>query len=89
MNIDEIIKLSINDYNKSKRKFNMTDDDQVEIIGPKSKLDSLATVELLSCIEQIYFKYKKEKIDLVNKIFSSENEVLTLKNLKEILKNDF
>ena len=89
MNIDELLKLSINDYNQSKRKFNMVNDDHIEIIGPESKLDSLAIVELLTCIEQNYLKLKEKKIDLVNKVFSNDKEIFTLKDLKEILKNYF
>ena len=87
MDIKKIIDESIIEFNKSQSKFKITNSDNFELIGQNSSLDNMAIVEFLVLLEKKLNKELNLKIDLVNKIFSSERDKLFIKDLISILKN--
>ena len=87
MDIEKIIDESIIEFNKSQSKFKINNSDNFELIGQNSSLDSMAIVDFLVLLEEKLNKELNLKIDLVNKIFSSERDKLFIKDLISILKN--
>jgi len=85
MNIMQTIDQSIIEFNKSQNKFKIINDENFELIGQSSPLDSMAIINFLSLLENKLFKNHNIKKDLMNEIFIVKKEKLSIKNLFLIL----
>ncbi len=86
MDIKTIIDESILEFNKNQNKFKITNSENFELIGKNSSLDSMAVVQFLLILEKKLSEKSNKKIDLVNKVFNTEKNVLFIKDLVLILK---
>lgn len=81
MNIKQTIDQSIIEFNKSQNKFEIVNDENFELIGQNSPLDSMAIVNFLLLLENKIFENHNIKKDLMNEIFINTKEKLNIKDL--------
>lgn len=89
MNIKKIINISIDEFNNSQNKFEIYKKNDFILLGEGSALDSLAIVNFLTKLDKNIFKESKQDLDVMNKIFSRQENKFTLLDLEELLKNNF
>jgi len=85
MNIMQTIDQAIIEFNKSQNKFKIINDENFELIGQNSPLDSMAIINFLSLLENKLFKNHNIKKNLMHEIFIVKKEKLSIKNLFLIL----
>ena len=81
----QTIDQAIIEFNKSQNKFKIINDENFELIGQSSPLDSMAIINFLSLLENKLFKNHNIKKNLMHEIFIVKKEKLSIKNLFLIL----
>jgi len=81
----QTIDQAIIEFNKSQNKFKIINDENFELIGQNSPLDSMAIINFLSLLENKLFKNHNIKKNLMHEIFIVKKEKLSIKNLFLIL----
>ena len=89
MDIKKIINASIDEFNSSQNQYEIYKNNEFLLLGEGSALDSLAIVNFLTKLEKNIFKKFKKDLDLMNKIFSNQENKFTLLDLEKLLKNNF
>tara|TARA_B100000965_G_scaffold350546_1_gene324499 strand:+ start:982 stop:1251 length:270 start_codon:yes stop_codon:yes gene_type:complete len=88
MEINKIIEITIDEFNKSQNEYEINNKPEFLLIGNESSLDSLANVNFLTKLEKNIFKHKNKEIDLINKIFLIKKDKINLKDLANFLSNN-
>lgn len=89
MDIQKIINASIDEFNSSQDQYEIHKKNDFLLLGEGSALDSLAIVNFLTKLDKNIFKESKKDLDLMNKIFSRQENKFTLLDLEKLLKNNF
>lgn len=89
MDIQKIINASIDEFNSSQDQYEIYKKNDFLLLGEGSALDSLAIVNFLTKLDKNIFRESKKDIDLINKIFSHQENKFTLLDLEKLLKNNF
>ena len=85
MNIIQTLNQSIIEFNKSQDKFKIINDENFELIGQNSLLDSMAIVNFLLLLENKIFENHNIKKNLMNDVFIDGKGKLNIKSLVLIL----
>jgi|TARA_B110000914_G_scaffold202224_1_gene195010 hypothetical protein len=88
MKIEETIEQSIHEFNKSQNKYKIINNENFELIGQNSLLDSLAIVSFFSVLEDKILSNHGIKRDLMKEVFIQQDEMIDLKKITLILKNN-
>mgnify|MGYP001460503237 CR=1 FL=1 len=88
MEINEIIKITIEEFNNSQSEYEIYNKKKFLLIGNESSLDSLANVNFLTKLEKNIYKHKKKELDLINEIFLLKKDNIYLEDLSNFLKDN-